>query len=132
MGGDTDTYTQRGLAYHQSKNFKLAQLDFSAAIAGGESSVTLFNHLGMSAGQLGNVEESLAAYRQEAGDAKSALVHFQRAIDLDTSAPYLQAYSYRSFLHHAMGSLTDAIKDMSMANSSLFGTILTSIEDLHF
>ena len=133
LGGDADTLTQRGLAFHQTRNFTLAQADLLASVAKGESSITLFNHIGMSEGQLGNCEESLAAYRQaisldpkfkeallnygqmfkEMGDTKNALVNFQRVLDVDPN--YLQGYSYRGILHYSMGNVNKAIDDMRVA-----------------
>ena len=137
LGGDGDCYTQRGLAYHQAKNFRKAIADLRIAEAKGENTITLYNHVGMCEGQLGNIEASLAGYKaaitldpkfregllnyaqmfKEIGDSRNALVLFQRALDLEPGGRYLQGRSYRGFLYHSMGKIEKAIDDMEVALS---------------
>jgi tetratricopeptide (TPR) repeat protein len=54
-----DILNQRGLAYHQQKNFFKALIDFKNAYNKGLSNPTILNYIGICEGQLGNIQQSI-------------------------------------------------------------------------
>ena len=64
LGGDADAFAQRGSVYYKMKNFKKALGDLQTAHSQGESTADLYNQIGMTASQLGNISESIQAYEK--------------------------------------------------------------------
>lgn len=139
---DADCYNQRGLVYHQTRNYTRALADFKAAHARGLASAALLNNLGMCEGQLGFVQPSIDAHlkairveptfkeahlnvalmHKEAGDWANALVAFDSAIKCD-SKPFFQAYGHRGLMYAQLGRPAAALKDLLLAINVLFSIV---------
>lgn len=141
--GDADCYNQRGLIYHQSRNYTRALADFQAAQTRGLSSATLLNNIGMCEGQLGCVKPSIESHlraikleplfkeahlnialmHKESGDWVNALTAFEGAIKCDTKNPFFQAYGHRGLMYAQLGRPGAALKDLLLAINVLFSIV---------
>jgi tetratricopeptide (TPR) repeat protein len=146
LPGEADMYHQRGLVYHQARNYSRALADFRMAQEKGMESAPLWNYIGMCEGQLGRVAPSLAAHERalrlqasfkeaqlnvalmhkEAGNWSQALVAFNKAIKFDTSAPFFQAYGHRGFMNIQLGRPALALKDLTATINALFTIVVGS------
>ena len=64
LGNDPDVYTQRGLVYHQTRNFSRALKEFRLAEKAGIRTANVLNFIGMCEGQTGNLSASIEAHKQ--------------------------------------------------------------------
>jgi tetratricopeptide (TPR) repeat protein len=146
LPGEADMYHQRGLVYHQTRNYTRALADFRVAHEKGMESAPLWNYIGMCEGQLGRVAPSLTAHERalrlqatfkeaqlnvalmhkEAGNWSQALVAFNKAIKCDTSAPFFQAYGHRGLMYIQLGRPALALKDLTTAVNALFTIVVGS------
>ncbi len=126
LGDDPDIYYQRGLVYHQTKNYRKALLDFRAAEAKGVLTASLYNYIGMCEGQLGNVHASLYAHQKsyeiepnfkeailnygqmykEMGCFDEANKSFLNVLKIDPLYP--PGHSYRALLMYGVGNVKEA------------------------
>lgn len=142
LGSDADVYNQIGLLYHQNKNFSRALSYFRKAHEKGVNTASLLNFIGISLGQLGDVDESLklhsmamkldpnfketalnhALMLKEVGRWKEALIEFEEIEKLDINQTFHQLFSYKATLLYqlgqAMGSFHTSIQAIDALNRS--------------
>lgn len=139
LGSDADVYNQIGLLYHQNKNFSRALCYFRKAHEKGVNTASLLNFIGISLGQLGDVDESQKWHKKaiqldpnfketalnhalmlkEIGRWKEALVEFEEIEKLDINQTFHQLFSYKATLLYQLGQAMESFHTSVQAIEAL-------------